>query len=210
MDQGQGCALVNSSGEIMSVDGPYGPVAIMLQNVETETEDTAGDADVVVSIVKNDAATPLVTDLDTAVSAEDSGYVGNAGVTYDFDSGAQVFNNLPVLPRSVVVIPTAGGNSVNATDKNGDGYIYTDDNDEDEVGYVNYHTGFLRLYYPVGKDPNTGKIDLDYTYGVRLKIGAVRTEKIGSLTEGDKFTVYATSKAMPAKVAAEVMGLSVK
>lgn len=98
---------------------------------------------------------------ETAVASEDTGYDGDAS-TLVFSG--QVLNNLPVVPGSLVVVPTAGGNSVNLQDINGDGILYTVDSDADVAGSINYATGALELSFPTGKDPAATNILANYQY----------------------------------------------
>jgi hypothetical protein len=98
---------------------------------------------------------------ETAVAAEDTGYDGDAS---ELNFTGEALNNTPVVPGSVTIKPTAGGNSVDAKDTNGDGILYTDDDDADACGTINYNTGAVTLSYPSGKDPNTTNITADYSH----------------------------------------------
>lgn len=130
-----------------------GPTTIAITNVGTNS---------VVPRVKRESDNVLqALDEETAVADEDTAYDGDAS-TLAFTG--QALNNTPIVPGSVVIEPTAGGNSVDLKDTNGDGILYTDDADADVAGSINYNTGALELNFPVGKDPNTTNILANYQY----------------------------------------------
>lgn len=184
MQEIMGAALVNVANLIGTIDGFSGPIAIIVEN--------PGNVAVEVTFAKTDnLANPLATDLDTTTTAENTGYTGNAS-TLNFTG--QALNNLPIKPKTVEVKPTAGGNTVNCKDLNGDGILYTSDSDLDVCGTVNYHTGALVLSYPLGKDPNNGDISCDYKYSVALAAKSVRLFKLTSVAKGDRINVYATAR----------------
>lgn len=178
-----GPAYVNVAHEIGVIDGFVGAIAVMVEN--------EGNVPVNISFAKETALTdPLVTDQDTSVAAEATGYTGNAS-TLNFSG--QSLDHLPITPKTVYVYPTAGGNTVDATDKDGDGKLYTYDVDEDECGSINYATGALVLRYPTGKDPNTGAIRANYDYSVAAVPKGVRMYRINNVRPGERIRVYATA-----------------
>ncbi len=177
-----GAAKVNEATEIGRVDGA-GPVVLTVNN--------KGPSDIVVSVSKLSDESIVMTDKDTAVSAEDTGYNGDT-VTLDFTG--QSLNNVPIIPGTILVIPPAGGDTVNATDRDGDGKLYTDDGDEDECGFVNYHTGAIDLSYPAGKAPNTGDIDCDYKYSVKVVPGGIQVMKLANVPPTETYVVKVAAK----------------
>lgn len=161
--QGYGAALKNEAAVILNIGEAKGPITLAVHHVDED-----GD-DVVLSVSRKSDGVLVALAEDTAVSDEDTTYDGNAS-TLDF-SGASL-GNTPIVPGSLTVKPTAGGNSVNLIDRDGDGNLYTDDNDQDWAGTIDYFTGALVLHFPTGKDPNTTNILADYTYGVAtVKLG---------------------------------------
>lgn len=151
---GRAVALHNQAAEVMRISEVSGPVALVVKN---ESESNTA----VVSVEDASDGTLVACDEDTAVSGEDTAYDGDTS-TLDFTG--EDLNNTPIIPKSVTIKPTAGGNSVNATDRDGDGKLYTADVDEDECGTIDYFTGALVLHYPAGKAPNTTNITADYSY----------------------------------------------
>jgi len=156
---GLGVALENQASEIMRIGAALGPVTLVANNL-------GEDNSVVLSCHKVSDGSRVALNSETEVADEDTTYDGDTSTT-DF-SGAALANT-PIVPGSVVVKPTAGGNSVNAKDLNGDGKLYTDDVDQDECGTIDYATGDLVLSYPTGKEPNTTNILADYSYGQEVK-----------------------------------------
>lgn len=176
--QGFGAALENAAAEILRVTDAKGPITLVCQHVDED-----GD-EVVLSVSRKSDGALVALEEDTAVTAEDTAYDGD---TSELDFTGQALNNVPIVPGSVTVKPTAGGNSVNATDRDGDGKLYTDDEDEDECGSINYFTGALVLHYPTGKAPNTTNITADYTYSEKtVKLGQ-KNYYIGNLVPGDDY-----------------------
>jgi hypothetical protein len=130
-----------------------GPTTIAITNEGTNP---------VVPRVKRESDSVLqALDEETAVASEDTGYDGDAS-TLVFTG--QALNNVPIVPGSVVVVPTAGGNTVNLKDTNGDGILYTDDDDADVAGSIDYSDGTLELNFPAGKDPAATNILSNYQY----------------------------------------------
>lgn len=159
--QGYGAALENAVGQILTIGEAKGPITLSVKHVDED------GGEVVVQVTRKSDGALVALAEDTAVTDEDTGYDGDAS-TLVFTG--QTLNNTPIVPGSVTVKPTAGGNSVNLVDTNGDGILYTDDNDADQAGTINYFTGALSLSFPSGKDPNTTNILADYTYGVGIAV----------------------------------------
>lgn len=149
----QGAAELNKANQVGRVES-IGPVTVVVQNLDE-------NANVVISCDNEQTGTQVLTDKDTAVADEDTVYNGD---TSTLVFSGEALDNVPILPKSVVVKPTAGGDSVNLSDRDGDGNLYTVDDDEDFAGTVDYFTGALELSFPTGKAPNTGDIDADYAY----------------------------------------------
>ena len=188
--QGQGVALNNGVGEIVKAGESLGPVTFAVHN--------DGDVDVCVQITKQSDSSVVAADTDTAVTDEDTGYDGDAS-TLVFSGEA--LNNVPIVPGTVTVKPTAGGNTVNATDRDGDGNLYTDDNDEDFCGTVDYFSGALELSYPTGKDPNTTNILADYTYQDAVVVpGGAKSYYVGSNPPAETLILKAAADGGTAKI----------
>lgn len=176
VQQGYGAALENEAVTIMKISEASGPITLAVHHVDED-----GD-EIVLSASRQSDGSLVALNEDTAVSAEDTGYDGDAS---ELNFTGQALNNVPIVPGSVTVKPTAGGNSVNATDKDGDGKLYTDDDDEDYCGTINYFTGALVLFYPVGKDPAATNITADYTYSEKtVKLG-MKNYHVSYLTPQD-------------------------
>jgi hypothetical protein len=142
---------------------PGGPTAVAVHNV--------GDNPVVVQVRRTSDDTLVALEEDTAVASEDTAYDGD---TSTLAFSGENLNSLPIVPGSVEIVPTAGGDSVDAKDTNGDGILFTDDVDADECGTIDYLTGALVLNYPAGKAPNTTNILANYTQGVQVVAGGKR------------------------------------
>ncbi|MCG8435650.1 MAG: hypothetical protein MJA83_16625, partial [Gammaproteobacteria bacterium] len=106
-----------------------GPVIILLEN--------QGSGNVVLQAKRRSDNVILASDKDTAVADEDTVYNGD---TSTLVFSGQALDNTPIIPGTVVVKPTAGGDSVNLTDRDSDGRLYTVDVDEDFAGTVDYFT----------------------------------------------------------------------
>lgn len=198
MQQSMGVGKVNEALQVMTIDGVYGPIAIGAESL--------GTTSLALMCAKEGAlATPLVTDQDTAVTAEATGYTGNT-VLLAFTG--QSLNNVPILPKSVEVKPTAGGDTVNCKDLNGDGILYTSDVDLDACGYVDYFTGAIRLNFPAGKAPNTGAITCDYKYSVAIVGRGMQMFRINNVRPGERIRVYAVAQTTPAQIQVDVMDLN--
>lgn len=195
--QGQGCAELNNAIQITRVES-VGGVSIVAQNEDD-------DASLVMMFQNEQTGVRVNSDKDTNVSAEDTGYNGD---TSDLAFSGQTLNNLPVVPKSVTVIPESGGDSVNATDRDGDGRLYTADNDEDFCGTINYFTGALTLAFPAGKAPNTGDIDCSYTHqGSAIVARGQRTFTISASLPDEHILVYAAaSNAQGARCRVDAVG----
>jgi len=167
---GRGAALLNVASKILEVTESTGPVTLVVNN--------EGAGKVVVSVKNKSTGANIATDDDTAIADEDTVYNGDTS-TLVFNG--QVLNNLPIIPGTVVIKPAAGGNTVNGTDRDGDGKLYTSDVDEDLMGTINYGTGALSLSYPTGKAPNTGDIDADYSHASASQVArGTRSLRVGN------------------------------
>lgn len=174
---GYGAALENAATEIMRIsETPGGPVTLSIHN--------QGSGTLVPSVVRKSDSANIALAEETAVADEDTVYNGD---TSTLAFSGESLNNTPIVPGTVNVKPTAGGNSVNATDRDGDGKLYTTDNDEDECGSINYFTGALILSYPAGKAPNTGDIDADYSYGELCNALGKKTYRISNVVTGGSY-----------------------
>lgn len=174
LQDGHGVALQNEANEIMRISEASGPITLVVRNLESHT--------VVVSATKKSDGALKALSEETAVAAENTGYTGNT-VTLAFTG--QVLNHLPIVPGSVSIEPTVGGNTVDAQDLNGDGKLYTDDVDQDYCGTINYFTGALVLFYPAGKAPNTGAISADYQYSTLIAADGIVTLHVPNFTSAD-------------------------
>lgn len=159
--QGYAAALENAVGLALTIGEAKGPITLFVKHVDED-----GGLVVVQVTRKSDGALVALAE-DTAVTDEDTGYDGDAS-TLVFTG--QSLDNTPIVPGSVTVKPTAGGNTVNLVDTNGDGILYTVDDDADVAGSINYFTGALNLNFPSGKDPAATNILADYTYGVGVAV----------------------------------------
>lgn len=153
----------NYSVDLMKVGGLGPIIAIAMQ--DGSEPDKLGRANAVLAAWKIDPETgiagrALASTTTSAVTDEDTGYVGNAA---DLNFTGQALNNLPIVPRSVILHTDAVGNAELCFDK-GDGHFYTSDTDEDECGTIDYFTGAITLYFPAGKAPAVGAIDAAYLY----------------------------------------------
>jgi hypothetical protein len=193
--KGMGVALNNVASELIRVSEASGPITIVADNV--------GEKEVVFQVQKKSDMTNVMTDKDTAVSAENTGFTGNAS-TRDFTG--QNLNNLPIVPGSVVIKPVTGGGTVNAVDTNGDGILYTVQTTPVVCGTVDYFTGALVLHYPVAHAPNTGVIAADYAYqDVTTKPHAIRSIAVGNLPPQEIYIVKAAAKLGSSEVRVDVL-----
>lgn len=193
----QGAAELNKANQVGRVES-IGPVTVVVNNLDD-------DANLVVSFDNEQTGDQILSDRDTAVADEDT--------SYDGDTSQLVFTgaslgNTPILPRSVLVKPEPGVDSVNLIDRDGDGNLYTVDDDEDFAGTVNYFTGALELSFPTGKAPNTGDILADYAYQDELLVPRGRRNyQIGNSLPDEAVRVYAaTDAAAGASVKTESVG----
>jgi hypothetical protein len=194
---GFGVAQVNEVAEIMKISEAYGPITLLVRNF-----DSVGDDVVILCEKKSDGSRVSLVE-ETAVAAENTGYTGNASTRV---FSAQSLNELPIIPGTVVVTPTAGGNSVNATDLYKDGKLYTDDADLDICGTINYFTGALYLSYPSGKDPNTGGISADYTYSIPIEKGGIVRLSIPFMSaQGNETLIVKASSATNSRIVVEAV-----
>lgn len=143
----------------------------------------------VLRVEKNDG-TYVATSKDTAVSGEDTSYTGN-GSTRAFSS--EVLNNLPLIPGTVEIKDAA---SVYDLVDGGDGKFYTDDDDRDEAGTIDYFTGAMTLAYPVGKAPDSGNMLANYSYqDTTVAKGGQRTFHIASIQQDETLVAKAAGDA---------------
>jgi hypothetical protein len=175
---GYGAALENAAAEILRIsETPGGPVTLALHN--------QGTGDLVPTVSRKSDGAHVALAEETAIADEDTVYNGD---TSTLAFSGESLDNTPIVPGTVTVKPPVGGQSVNATDRDGDGKLYTDDNDEDECGSINYFTGALVLNYPTGKAPNTGDIDADYSHMDAVCTGlGKKTYAIQNVVTGGSF-----------------------
>ena len=182
-----GAALENVANEIVRVGEALGPVVLVVDN--------QGDNDVILTVSKLSDESHVSLADDTAVSggAFSPAYTGNAS-TLDF-TGSKV-GYYPVIPGTVTVTPTAGGNSVDATDEDQDGNLYaTISTVKTLVGTINYITGEVDLHYPSGSDPNTGAITASYEYTAAAgKPLCKMVKNISNLPPAETYVIKALSK----------------
>lgn len=182
---GFGAAPKGAAATILEVsETPGGPVTLAVHNQD------AGSV-VLAATRKSDGAV-VVLEQDTQVADEDTVYNGD---TSTLVFSGQSLTNTPIVPGTVVVKPLAGGTTVNGTDRDGDGRLYTSDVDEDFMGTVDYFTGALELSYPAGKAPNTGDIDADYNYGVAVGDYGKKTFGVQNLQAGGSFETLVVKAA---------------
>jgi len=178
---------------VLVSETPGGPMTIVVTNV--------GDYPVTLQAKRSSDDTLVALAEETAVADEDTGYDGD---TSELNFTGEALDNTPIVPGSVTVKPTAGGDSVNATDRDSDGKLYTSDDDEDECGTIDYATGDLTLYYPSGKAPNTGDIDADYQYSVLSVVGGKKTYSLTAFSAAEfeqmEFRVIGLGGASKARV----------
>lgn len=184
-----GYAKNNEKNLIQRIDQD-GPTSLTVQNL--------GEAAVVFSAEKHSDDSNIAMSGDTAVAAENTGYTGNDS-TLAFTG--QALNNTAIVPGTVEIIPTTGSNTVDAYDTDGDGILYTDDDDAEECGTINYHTGALVLAYPTGKAPNTGTISANYNYQTATVADAgQQVMTIPAQSVGERINVYAAGYGAGSKV----------
>lgn len=190
---GIGAALKNNNNEVMRIEDSLGPVTLVTKNM--------GDTNsVVVSAFKVSDGSRVALAGETAVTDEDTGYDGD---TAELNFSGEALNNTPIVPGSVTITPTAGGDSVDAVDTNGDGLLYTDDEDADLCGTINYATGDLVLSYPAGKAPNTTNITADYSYGKEVKPYGISTEQLQANPPSENYIIKATGLGGSSQVKVE-------
>lgn len=189
--KGFGAALDNQANEIMQVGDALGPVTLVVVNT--------GAYPVAIQASKLSDDALVATDDETAVADEDTGYDGDTS-TVAFTG--QALNNYPITPGSVTITPITGGDTVNAVDSDGDGLLYTDDEDGDLCGSIDYFDGSLVLNYPAGKAPNTGNITADYTYqsGTVAANGGVKTFRVGSNPPAETIVIKAAAQGGTSQV----------
>lgn len=185
--QSFGAALENVATEVIRVGEALGPVTLILNNL--------GSSDVILAVNRLSDDSVIALDDDTAVTghAFSPAYTGNTS-TLDF-TGSTVSHTF-LIPGTVTVTPTTGGNSVNSSDVYQDGILYASISSVYvECGTVNYFTGAIDLHYPTGKAPNTGAITASFSYSSKSckPLGKV-TKRISNLPPSETFIVKALSK----------------
>lgn len=146
--------LKNNAAEMMRVAG-LGPVVVVAQNQE--------GVDCIVNAYKISpagvAGRAETSTTATAVADEATGWSGDA---HTLAFTAQSLNNVPIVPKSVILHNDNAGELL--CFDGGDGHFYTSDADEDECGTIDYFTGLMELHFPIGKAPAVGAIDGAYLY----------------------------------------------
>ena len=179
---GRGAALANAAGEVLLVSEALGPVTLTSRN--------EGVSPIVISVEDKATGKLIATDDETAVAAEDTVYDGNNS-TLAFSGEA--LDNVPIIPKSVVIKPTSGNETVNLFDRDGDGKLYTADVDEDLAGTIDYATGDLVLNFPSGKSPNTTNILADYSHAsAETVVGGITTTRVSNNPPLKDLSVKAT------------------
>lgn len=169
---GFGAALKNAAAEVLRIGEAYGPIAIVIRNIDSP--------ELVLSVTRKSDSKIVKLLQDTTTLAENTGYTGNAS---DLNFTGQALNNLPIVPGSVTVKPTAGGNSINCSDVDGDGKLYAYISSvKTQCGTIDYFTGALVLNYPTGKAPNTGAISADYNFSQKVKANGIKTFQVPYLS----------------------------
>lgn len=182
-----GAALENKANEICRIGEALGPVTLVADN--------RGANEVVLSVIRLSDGSLIPLDDDVAVTghAIGTGYTGNNS---DLNFTGKALAHVPIVPGSVTIKPTAGGTSVNSTDKDGDGLLYAYYTGAYHLcGTVDYFTGAVELHYPAGKAPNTGAITADFSYSSEtVKPLAKVSKRINNLPPSATFIVKAASK----------------
>jgi hypothetical protein len=182
-----GAALENKANEICRIGEALGPVTLVVDN--------RGDNEVVLSVsrLSDGALIPLDDDVALTSQAIGTGYTGNTTL---LDFTGKAVTHKPIVPGSVTVTPTAGGTSVNSTDKDGDGKLYAYYTGAYHLcGTVDYFTGAIDLHYPTGKAPNTGAITANYSYSSEsVKPLAKVSKRINNLPPTATYLVKAAAK----------------
>jgi len=182
-----GAGKLNQAQKVGRVES-VGPITVVVMCLSAV-------ANVIMSFVREKSGLAVLSDRDTAVSAEDTGYLGNGT---DLVFSGQVLNHLPILPRTIVLTPATSGPVLR--DVQGDGYLYLPDG-VTKSGQVNYFTGALELQYPSGTGPGfptgyapDGIISADYAYQDALLVhGGQRNYSIVSNGADDAVVIYATA-----------------
>jgi hypothetical protein len=182
-----GAALENKANEIARIGEALGPVTLAVAN--------RGDNEVVLSVKRLSDGAHIALDDETAETghAIGTGYTGDT-TTRDFTTKALA--HVPVVPGTVEVTPTAGGNSVNCSDKDADGLLYAYYTAAWHLcGSIDYFTGLLELHYPVGKAPNTGAITCNFSHVPKTTkpLGKV-SKRVGNLPPTATYIISAAAK----------------
>lgn len=185
--RGLGAALENKANEIERIGEALGPVTLAAAN--------RGDNEVVLSVKRLSDGKHVALDDEVAHTgaAIGTGYTGDT-TTRDFTTKAVA--NKPVVPGTVLVTPTPGGNSINCNDVDGDGILYaTILGVKTVIGSVDYFTGGIDLHYPAGKAPNTGAITCNYSHVAKSikPLGKV-SKRVGNLPPSATYIISAAAK----------------
>lgn len=179
----QGAAKNNEAIKIASLSS-NGPVLLMAHNL--------GDNEVVLRCeIEGDGAFKKM-EQDTLRAAEDSAYDGDESET---DFSGKALSNLPIVPGTVRVLGLAPAPDL--VDRDGDGVLYTDDDDEDEAGSIDYFSGALELSYPTGKAPGSGNIDVDYySQDAALNPRGKKTYQVSNVGPGKTLVIKAAANGL--------------
>jgi len=166
--QAFGSCYPNKGNKIMDISG-RGPLVVAVRQFISEVN----DEDFLLNFLKQDSdgrfTTVVVsaiggTDQETAVADEDTGYDGDGS---EINFTGEALDDLPVLPGSVVV--EGLDPAPDLKDWDGDGILYSDDDDAEASGTVDYETGAITLAYSsVAKAPGVGDILANYYQGTWL------------------------------------------
>ncbi len=187
----QGAAKFNEAVSLARVSS-IGPLMIDAQNQGANLA-VIGVYSSVVPLLYGAA---LLSDKDTAVSAEDTGYDGNGA---DLAFSGQTLNgpaaSHPCIPGTLLVVDV-GATGPDLVDLYGNGSVYTNDADLDIAGVIDYFTGALTLAYPAGKAPS-GQLNATYVYqDVALAgNGARRVLSVANIPAETEVTVRGASNA---------------
>ena len=181
-----GAALDNVAHEICRVGEARGPVTLIVNG--------EGNNDVIVQVKKlsDGSIVSLNDDTTRTLQAFTPAYTGNT-VLLDFTGS---ISYVYLVPGTVHVIPTSGGNSVNAADDDADGILYaTISAVKTAVGTVNYFTGAIELHYPAGSEPNTGAIRWTaHTTAAPTKAHGKTSKRVSNLPPAETYIVSACAK----------------
>jgi hypothetical protein len=152
----------------------------------------------------------LLSDLDTAVTDEDTDFDGNGALTA---FSGESLDNTPVQPFSVRI--EGAGATVDLYDKFGNGKLYAFNADpalEVEAGSVNYDSGALVLDYSGPGAPAAGNLTADYQHSAQVGLVGQpnhrRIFKLNPVGAGRKMTVYCAGTDGSGQVRCEVITMA--